>query len=84
MTSPSTKSCDKNYIILVTNGLPNGENMIQLGSLVGDYDKDGMDAAAEIDRADRPGLDHRRLGARRHVGTVGGPFRPHRLAAGIG
>lgn len=46
MTSPIQHSCDKNYIILVTNGLPNGENMNQLNSLVGDYDNDGLDAAA--------------------------------------
>lgn len=46
MPSPSTKSCDKNYIILLTNGLPNGEDPNQLGPLVGDYDHDGMDAAA--------------------------------------
>ncbi len=42
--SPITKKCDKNFVILVTNGMSNKDADGQLASLVGDYDGDGAEA----------------------------------------
>ena len=43
-SSPFTSSsCEKLIVILVTNGLPNGESAIGLASVVGDYDSDGRE-----------------------------------------
>lgn len=46
MTSPIANTCDKNIIILVTNGLSNKDDDVDLGTIVGDYDGDGAEASA--------------------------------------
>lgn len=45
MTSPITRTCDKNYIILITNGLSNKDDDPQLATLVGDQDGDKAEEA---------------------------------------
>ena len=40
-------SCEKLFVILVTNGLPNGEDSNLLASLVGDYNNDGNEKTAQ-------------------------------------
>src|SRR3990172_6234595 len=46
LPKPQTSNCEKLYVILLTNGLPNGENKIALASLIGDYDNDGREPDA--------------------------------------
>lgn len=43
MPSPIQHSCDKNFVIIITNGLTNKDDSPQLGTIVGDYDKDGLE-----------------------------------------
>ena len=46
-TSPIVSSCDSNFIILLTDGLPTGEDDNSfLGSYVQDYDNDGAEGAS--------------------------------------
>ncbi|MDD2273469.1 MAG: hypothetical protein PHP95_05305 [Desulfuromonadaceae bacterium] len=42
-TSPITASCQKNYIILVTDGMSTEDENAILGTEIGDYDGDGAD-----------------------------------------
>ncbi|MDH4100333.1 MAG: hypothetical protein OEV28_07125, partial [Nitrospirota bacterium] len=46
MTSPLQYTCEKGYIILLTNGMSNKDDDPDLGNIVGDYDSDGAEAAA--------------------------------------
>jgi len=46
MNSPITKSCDKNFVIFITNGLSNKDDDPKLATLVGDLDGDGAESAA--------------------------------------
>ena len=46
MTSPIIYSCGHNHVIIITNGLSNKDDDPKLGTIVGDYDNDGADAAA--------------------------------------
>lgn len=39
--------CERLFVILVTNGLPNGESATGLASVVGDYDGDGREPSAQ-------------------------------------
>jgi len=45
MTSPIQNWCGKSYIILITNGLSNKDDDPKLGTLVGDFDTDGMESS---------------------------------------
>jgi type IV pilus assembly protein PilY1 len=42
-TSPITASCQKNYVILVTDGMSTQDKNTVLGTNIGDYDLDGAD-----------------------------------------
>ncbi|SKA25286.1 von Willebrand factor type A domain-containing protein [Trichlorobacter thiogenes] len=42
-TSPVTASCQKNYVILVTDGMSTQDQNTVLGTNIGDYDHDGAD-----------------------------------------
>ncbi|MDD2542046.1 MAG: hypothetical protein PHH28_13510, partial [Desulfuromonadaceae bacterium] len=42
-TTPITASCQKNYIILVTDGMSTEDENAILGTVIGDYDGDGAD-----------------------------------------
>ena len=46
MASPISNTCDKNIIILITNGLSNKDDDGELSNIVGDYDGDGAEASA--------------------------------------
>lgn len=45
MPSPITHTCDKNYIIMITNGLSNKDDDPKLATLVGDRDNDNAEQA---------------------------------------
>ena len=45
MPSPIQNWCATSYIIVITNGLSNKDDDPQLGTLVGDFDHDGMESA---------------------------------------
>ena len=44
MPSPIRYSCDKNHVIIITNGLSNKDDSPKLGTIVGDRDSDGAEA----------------------------------------
>ncbi len=46
LPSPVQHYCDYDYVIMITNGLPNAEQGSLLWSLVGDYDHDGVETSS--------------------------------------
>jgi type IV pilus assembly protein PilY1 len=45
LPSPVQHYCDRNYVIMITNGLPNAEQGPLLFDRVGDYDNDGVETS---------------------------------------